>query len=185
MKKESCGHSLKVPSCITLQSETARKTHLPQVAITGTMDISDGKGLWPQLSLQTASWPVKQLSPCRRWNGRMDLQKDSGVIFQHFGSTALASRDKLVAAWGQGWWQCSCTWAGTKWETPLNFFGWRQLKLRYPLSSSCTAEMRSLSSGLGVSKPPARHRHWQCEKEEILSKGEDRYLFWFGGLLNG
>lgn len=45
MKMKSCGHSLKAPSYITLKFETAKKTHLPQVAvIAGTMGTSEQNG---------------------------------------------------------------------------------------------------------------------------------------------
>lgn len=162
MKKESCGHSLKVPSCITLQSETARKTHLPQVAITGTMDVSDGEGLWPQLSLQTASWPVKQLSPCRRRNGRRDLQKDSESSFSTFAVQPLPAGTNLLLPEARGGdsvrvleqaqserhHSTSLAEGSSSSDTPcppLAQLKWGGVKKQW--------RIWSLSSGLGVSKP--------------------------------
>lgn len=103
MKKESCGHSLSVPSCILLKSETAKTTHMPQVAvITGTWGIK-----WHR-RLATIAIPTEYFLASKTIFHVLEVECQEGHaedwhLLTHIESTALARRGELVPGWG--WWQ--------------------------------------------------------------------------------
>lgn len=174
MRKKSCGHRL--PHASDWSLKQPGKTHFPQVtAITGTMDISDGERLWPQLSLQSASWPEKQFSLCRRWNGRRDLQKTLELSFSTLGLQPLTARTNLllpearggdsegVPEHAQSERHHSATLADGSSSSDTSCLPLPQLK--WGAIKKQQQRIWSLSSGLWVPKPA-------CQRQALAVRGE-------------
>lgn len=96
MKKESCGHSLKAASYISLKSYTAKTTHMPHVAaITGTWGIE----WWRRLATTAILTEYLLASTAIFHVLRMEWQEghtEDWHPLTHTGRTALARRDELV-----------------------------------------------------------------------------------------